>query len=167
MTSDKQRYAWFSKTELCELLDITQHWFDQNIKPHIPGDKIDKTSNAHMFYGRAIIEIWCVLRIKISRKAREASNGTPGTIDLIDIGGKSRATERLRHEQFRIARLERKELQKSLVSRQEVEDGLARLSAALREAGEQINKINPRCVEILNECIEKMEKIEVLPSKKS
>ena len=155
------KYGWFSRQDLMEIFSCTGGWFDQAIKPKIAPEYIDKKSNTHLFYGLAALEVWAKIRIRIRTKARQESNGVVEP-ELLSTERSSPSLERLRLEKFKIARIERRELEKSLVSKKKVEEGLAKLAAILRDAGEQMNKISPRCVEILNESLDKFSKEDML-----
>jgi hypothetical protein len=73
--------------------------------------------------------------------------------DLLS-GESSPALERYREERAALARLDRLERERVLVSRQEVREGLTRIGAILRTAGDTLQRqFGPGALEILNEAL--------------
>jgi hypothetical protein len=69
--------------------------------------------------------------------------------------GDSPALEKLREEKFRQARLERLEMERQLLPRATIHDGLTRLAARLRSCGEQLQRQHGSdALDVLNEALE-------------
>lgn len=78
--------------------------------------------------------------------------------DLLS-GETSPALERYREERAALARLDRLERERVLVSRQEVREGLTRIAAVLRTAGDTLQRqYGPEALEILNEALAEAER---------
>lgn len=70
----------------------------------------------------------------------------------------SPALERFREERAKLARLERMERERLLVSRDAVREGLGRVAAVLRSAGETLQKqFGPAALEVLHEALDDAE----------
>lgn len=62
--------------------------------------------------------------------------------------------EKYREEQARMARLKRLEMEKQLLPRHIIHDGLTAIATTIRQAGERLAKISPDAVEVLNQAID-------------
>lgn len=79
--------------------------------------------------------------------------------DELLSGESSPALERYREERAALARLDRLERERVLVSRQEVREGLTRVVSVLRTAGETLQRqFGPGALEILNEALLEVER---------
>lgn len=73
--------------------------------------------------------------------------------------GDSPALEKLREEKFRQARLERLEMERQLLPRGQIHEGLTRLAARLRNCGEQLERqYGPDALDVLNEALADFER---------
>ncbi|MCA9056384.1 MAG: hypothetical protein KDA75_21295, partial [Planctomycetaceae bacterium] len=75
--------------------------------------------------------------------------------DLLHADVSSPALERYREERALLARLDRLEREQTLVPRHSVRDGLERIAAILRTAGEQLQReFGPEAMELLHEALD-------------
>jgi hypothetical protein len=88
-----------------------------------------------------------------ARKLAEADE------DLLNASGSSPALERYREERARLARLDRLEREQLLIPRDEVREGLSRIAAILRSAGDALQRqYGPAALEILDEVLSDAER---------
>ena len=74
-------------------------------------------------------------------------------------GDSSPALERYREERAALARLDRLERERVLVNRQAIREGMGRISAVLRTAGDTLQRqFGPEALEILNEALAEAER---------
>lgn len=161
MLAEQHKYGWFNRHQICEFLSCTPHWFDQNLKPKIPEQAVDKGELTHLFHGRTVIEVYASNRVYVSNKAKGQIASVTGAVDDFadsDLFGpftNSPMMERCRLEKWRLLKMQRKEKQGSLISRKKVREALSRCSALLREAGERLKRsFGQRSIEILNEALD-------------
>lgn len=79
--------------------------------------------------------------------------------DALMAGESTPALERYREERAALARLDRLERERVLVNRQAIREGLGRVSAILRTAGDTLQRqFGPEALEILNEALAESER---------
>ncbi len=78
-----------------------------------------------------------------------------GDDDPMLAGSSSQALERYREERAALARLDRLERERLLLSRDEVREGLGRIAAILRGAGDVLQRqFGPAALEVLNDALD-------------
>jgi hypothetical protein len=83
------------------------------------------------------------------------SHRLAGDDDPMLVGGSSPALERYREERAALARMDRMERERLLVSRDEVREGLGRIAAMLRGAGDVLQRqFGPAALEVLNDALD-------------
>lgn len=79
--------------------------------------------------------------------------------DALMAGESTPALERYREERAALARLDRLERERVLVNRQAIREGMGRISAVLRTAGDTLQRqFGPEALEILNEALAEAER---------
>ena len=147
----QKKTKFFSKVELCEFFDCTGTYFDTNLKPFIPEKACDKNGRLHYYHGRTAVEIFCARRRQASHKVGNVDSAV-GIDPLAD----SPMLERLRKEQFLIARMRRRYLKQELMPTKKVKESLSKLQGIFRALGEHLKiSDDPRSLEFLNEAIDK------------
>lgn len=151
----RREHGWFSKSDCIEFLGIGRPYFDAEIRPRIPADCIKRLGKARnspmLLLGRAVYEAAASRKGAVAARAadQEVSGGDP-----MLSGKDTPQLERYRAASADIKELQRDALQSTLLPRDKVHDGLARLATILRNAGESLQRQHgAEALEIIDEAL--------------
>ena len=140
-----------SRSQLACVFDVSVRGFDESIRPLAPKNCTKKKGHEVMFYARGLLEEWW-------KHKADLKYGLRDPVQLAE-GEQGPALERFRDERAKIAKLERKALERTLVDRGTMHECLARMASVLRRAGERLRiRCGPQALEIFNEALDSMDR---------
>jgi hypothetical protein len=142
--------GWKTRQELAETFDVSLTHFDRAIRPLVAAKDVKREGRQVWLYGRAVLDAWLEHRI--------AGRAGPDIDPLLASGANSLALEEYRREKAKLARLDRLQRERELLSRDEVHAGLVRIAAVIRQAGESLQReYGPGAHAILDESLTEAE----------
>ena len=137
---------WFSRAEMARIFGCTTSNFQQRIKPIVPtasihekhgkGGKVTRV----WYHGRGVIEAWS------ANEAMKSGSDDPMVVDT------SPELERFRKARASLAELDLEARQGDLMSRTDVHEGLAAVSAIYRRAGQRLrSRFGDEAYQIIDE----------------
>lgn len=77
--------SWLTKQQMAAVFDVSESYFDREIRPAVPADHIRHSTRGLLFYARGVVDAWSLRRYRRSNVVRNTDYENYVDLTLLEL----------------------------------------------------------------------------------